>query len=86
MTNVNPESNPTPETNPQKGMVPFLLRAKVLQEEAEELISKPIKTSVDVFPYDLPREVTEKKLILDKNKGWLELLKVKDETIWQLLE
>lgn len=36
-------------------MVPFLLRAKFLQEQAEELISKPIKTSVDVYPYDLPR-------------------------------
>jgi hypothetical protein len=34
----------------------------------------------------LPRDVTEKKLILDKNKGWLDLLKVKDEVIWQLLE
>ena len=41
---------------------------------------------MDVFPYDLPREVTEKKLLLEKNKGWLDLLKVKDEAIWTLLE
>lgn len=67
-------------------MVPFLLRAKALQEEAEDLISRPIKTSVDVFPYDLPRDVTERKLILEKNRGWLDLLKVKDEVIWNLLE
>ena len=55
LTNMNPENNTVPETNPHKGMVPFLLRSKFLQEEAEELISKPIKTSVDVYPYDLPR-------------------------------
>jgi hypothetical protein len=30
--------------------------------------------------------VTERKLVLDKNKGWLDLLKVKDEAIWNLLE
>lgn len=39
-----------------------------------------------MYPYDLPRELTEKKLILDKNKGALDLLKVKDEAIWTLLE
>jgi hypothetical protein len=52
---MNPENNTIPETNPNKGMVPFLLRSKYLQEEAEDLISKPIKTTVDIYPYDLPR-------------------------------
>ncbi len=67
-------------------MVPFLLRSKFLHEDAEQLISKPIKTSIDVYPYDLPREITEKKLILEKNKANIQLLGVKDETIWNLME
>lgn len=66
--------------------MPFLLRSKYLQEEAENLIAKPIKTSVDIYPYDLPRELTERKLILDKNRHWIELMKVKDEAIWNLTQ
>lgn len=75
---MNPENSSVPEANPNKGMVPFLLRSKLLQEQAEDLISKPIKTTVEVFPYDLPREVAERSLMLEKNKGWLDLLRVKD--------
>jgi len=75
---MNPEVTNVPQNNPNKGMVPFLLRCKFLQEQAEELISKPIKTSVDVYPYDLPRELTEKKMILEKNKKWVDLLQIKD--------
>lgn len=75
---MNPENSSVPEANPNKGMVPFLLRSKLLQEQAEDLISKPIKTTVEVFPYDLPREVAERSLMLEKNKGWLDMLRVKD--------
>lgn len=63
LTNLNPilpnNSEPAP-----KAIVPFLLRSRYLQEEAENLIAKPIKTSVEIYPYDLPRELTERKLIL----------------------
>ena len=31
LTNVNPENSAVPETNPHKGMVPFLLKARALQ-------------------------------------------------------
>ena len=34
LTNMNPEANQVPQTNPNKGMVPFLLRTKYLQEQA----------------------------------------------------
>jgi palmitoyltransferase len=50
------------------------------------LIAKPIKTSVEIYPYDLPREITERKIILERNKGWVDLLKLKDEAIWTLTQ
>ena len=65
---MNPESSAPSENNP-KGMIPFLLRTKYLQEEAENLISKPIKTSIEVYPYDLPREVAEMKLLLQNSQS-----------------
>lgn len=63
LTNLNPIAPNAAEPAP-KAIVPFLLRSRYLQEEAENLIAKPIKTSVEVYPYDLPRELTERKLIL----------------------
>ena len=54
LTNLNPIAPNTTEPAP-KAIVPFLLRSRYLQEEAQNLIAKPIKTSVDVYPYDLPR-------------------------------
>lgn len=41
---------------------------------------------MEVYPYDLPRELTERKLILEKNRSWIELLKLKDEAVWCLTQ
>ena len=60
---TNLSSNESAETNP-KGLIPFLLRSRHLQEEAENLIAFPIHETVNIYPYDLPREVNHKKQLL----------------------
>lgn len=51
---TNLSHNESAETNP-KGLVPFLLRSRHLQDEAESLIAYPVNEEVRVNPYDLPR-------------------------------
>ena len=41
---------------------PFLLRSRVLYETVEHLVAKPFKITIEVYPYDLPRELTELRL------------------------
>ena len=36
----------------------FLLQARKLEDDISYLINKPFKLTVDVYPYDLPRELT----------------------------
>lgn len=48
--------------------VEFLLRAKILNENIEYIASKPFKVDIDIVPYDLPRELKEKKDKLGKYK------------------
>ena len=43
------------------GMIEFLVHSRKLYEEIEFLINKPFKISIDVYPYDLPRELMEKR-------------------------
>jgi hypothetical protein len=45
LTNLNPIA-PNANDPAPKAIVPFLLRSRYLQEEAENLIAKPIKTTV----------------------------------------
>ena len=43
------------------GMIEFLVHSRKLYEEIEFLTNKPFKVSIDVYPYDLPRELMEKR-------------------------
>lgn len=40
----------------------FLLRSRNLYENIENMVAKPFKVNIDVYPYDLPRELTEMRL------------------------
>lgn len=42
-------------------MVDFLLRSRVLSENIEYIAAKPFKVEINVTPYDLPRELKEKR-------------------------
>ncbi len=66
--------------------VAFLVKERSMREKLEELISKPFKQAVDVYPYDLPREVAEKRLLLEKAARANSKLSLKNEVIWGLLQ
>jgi len=38
------------------------MKSRSLYESIEHMIAKPFKTTIDIYPYDLPRELTELRL------------------------
>ena len=71
--------------NNQVQCLQFLLKSRGFYENIETIIAKPFQTSIDVYPYDLPRELTEKRMELEKIKSIEKVLEFKDEVIYQLL-
>ena len=67
----------------QKDMdsIDFLLKSKLLNESIEFITSKAFKVEIDVVPYDLPRELKDKREKLEKYKAQKELLDFKDRLI-----
>lgn len=66
--------------------VNFMLRSRVINENIEYMLAKPFKVMIDVYPYDLPRELAELRKSLERHKVLEEILKFKDEVIWKLYE
>ena len=73
-------------TQSENDVVEFLLKARVLSENVEYISAKPFKVQIDVTPYDLPRELKEKREKLKKFKIHQELLNFKDNIIWKLYQ
>jgi len=42
------------------------LNSRYLYENIERVSVKPFKSEINVYPYDLPREITELRLYLSK--------------------
>lgn len=53
-----------------------------MYESIEQLNSKPFQVNIDVYPYDLPRELTEKRLEMEKMKSIEKVVEFKDEVIY----
>jgi len=64
----------------------FLIKFRELHEYIEYSITKPFKVKIDIVPNDLPRELTEKRKLLEKAEQAENLLKLKDEIIWNLVQ
>lgn len=62
-----------------------MTRWKLIQQNSEYSLTKPFKTSIEVYPHDLPRELAEKRLIIDKYNVQNNLLELKDEMIFKLV-
>ena len=67
-------------------VVDFLLRARVLSENIEYISAKPFKVEIKINPYDLPRELKERREQLKKFKIHKELLEFKDNIIWKIYQ
>lgn len=48
-------------------------------------MAKPFKVQIEVYPYDLPRELTELRLQLQRAAAQQHLLEFKNDIIWKLL-
>lgn len=72
-------------TSKESEPIQFLLKSRSLYESIEFLISKVFKVNIDVYPYDLPRELSEKRIQLEKAKALRALLDFKDELIFRLM-
>ncbi|EGR29141.1 hypothetical protein IMG5_162440 [Ichthyophthirius multifiliis] len=66
--------------------VSFLINAQTIHENIEFLVAKPFKTNIDVYPYDLPRQLTDLRLQLQKADAQNSLIEFKNQIIWKLLE
>ena len=49
--------------------VDFLLKAKILNQNIEHIATKVIRVDINVDPYDLPRELKDKRTKLEKYKS-----------------
>ena len=66
--------------------VGFLIKFRELHEYIEYAVTKQFKTKIEVYPNDLPRELTERRQILERAEKSESLLKLKDEIIWNLIQ
>mmetsp|Transcript_9003 Transcript_9003/g.9742 ORF Transcript_9003/g.9742 Transcript_9003/m.9742 type:complete len:452 (+) Transcript_9003:53-1408(+) len=73
------------EYNAGGDMDGFLLRCQQIEENIEYCLTKPFKVAIEVYPNDLPRELAERRVILQRCAYYERLLQLKDEIIWKLI-
>ena len=57
------------------------MKAKALNQNIDLVVSKPIRVDINVNPYDLPKELEDRRKKLEKYKSQKELLDFKDKLI-----
>lgn len=62
----------------------FLHKYRQLNDNIEYAITKHFKVDIDVLPNDLPRELAERRVLMDHYEEQRKLLKFKDDVIWKL--
>ena len=67
-------------------LVGFLHKYRQINENIEYASTKQFKVEIDVYPNDLPRELAERRVLLEHYEEQRKLLKFKDDVIWKLTE
>ena len=62
----------------------FLHKYRQLNDNIDYSVTKHFKVEVDVVPNDLPRELAERRTLMEHYEEQRRLLKFKDDTIWKL--
>ena len=65
-------------------IVGFLHRYRQINENVEYASTKQFKVEIEVLPGDLPRELAERRVLLEHYEEQRRLLKFKDDVIWKL--
>jgi len=64
----------------------FLSRFKELNDYMEYVMNKPLKQEINVVPNDLPRELTERRKLIERSEISDMILKLRDGIIWDLMQ
>jgi palmitoyltransferase len=67
-------------------MLGFLLRFRHLHENIDYAITKQFKVEIEIFPNDLPRELAERRVLMEHYEQQRKLLSLKDDIIWKLVQ
>ena len=55
-----------------------------MNENIDYAVTKHFKVAIDVYPNDLPRELAERRALMDHYEEQRKLLKFKDDLVWKL--
>ena len=61
--------------NTSEQKIEFLINQPRIKENLENFIAKPFKKSIEVFPYDLPREMNDLRVIRNQRKDLVNQIK-----------
>src|SRR5688572_29041108 len=65
-------------------MFGFLHKFRHLNDNIEYAVTKQFKVEIDVYPNDLPRELAEKRVLMEHYEEQRKWSKFKDDVIWKL--
>lgn len=74
----------TPSGGSPPDLVGFLHKYRQINENIEYASTKQFKVEIDVLPNDLPRELAERRVLLEHYEEQRRLLKFKDDVIWKM--
>ena len=67
-------------------MIDFLLKFKKTKDSIDQMLQKPVKTEIEVQTNDFTNDLEEKRKKLQKFEKANEILKVKDDIIWNMMQ
>jgi len=73
-----------PQTQQGPDVLSFLHKYRQINENIEYAVTKQFKVEIDVYPNDLPRELAERRVLMEHYEEQRKLLKFKDDVIWKL--
>lgn len=82
--NEEPEMTQVNQSGPDQ--LQFLHKFRQLSENIDYAVTKHFKVAIDVMPNDLPRELAERRALMDHYEEQRKLLKFKDDVIWKLTQ
>lgn len=62
----------------------FMVKAGAFRQNIEYILGRGFKTEIDIFPYDLPREMFHIRSELEEAGQLESLLQMKDRVVWDL--
>ena len=72
------------QNSQQPDILGFLHKYRQINENVDYASTKQFKVEIDIVPNDLPRELAERRVLLEHYEEQRKILKFKDDVIWKL--